>query len=107
MPSRPPLHRPLGWKPPQQKRRENDKARGTASSRGYDADWRKLRARFLKTHPLCCVTGCGECATDVDHEASIRERPDLRLAWSNLRSMCHSHHSARTARDQAFGRDRT
>ncbi|WP_410000518.1 hypothetical protein [Mesorhizobium sp. SP-1A] len=31
----------------------------------------------------------------------MRERPDLRLAESNLRSMCGPCHSARTARDQS------
>ncbi|BAI72671.1 HNH-family nuclease [Azospirillum sp. B510] len=106
MPTRPPMFRSPGWKTPQQKRKAHDQARGSASSRGYDSDWRKLRARFLKAHPLCCVTGCGERATDVDHIQGVRERPDLRLEWSNLRSMCHPHHSKRTARDQAFGRVR-
>jgi 5-methylcytosine-specific restriction endonuclease McrA len=45
-------------------------------------------------------------AIDVDHLLSVRQHPELRLTWSNLRSFCHSHHSARTARDQGFARPR-
>jgi 5-methylcytosine-specific restriction endonuclease McrA len=79
-----------------------DKLRGTASQRGYDAAWRKVREQFIAAHPWCCEPGCGKPAKDVDHIVSIRERPDLRLHWSNLRSFCHPHHSARTSREQSW-----
>lgn len=81
-----------------------DAGRGSAASRGYDADWRRCRKMFLAQHPICSHPGCGKPATDVDHIVSPKDRPDLRLSWSNLRPFCHSHHSARTARDQGFAR---
>ncbi|GLS75731.1 HNH endonuclease [Oharaeibacter diazotrophicus] len=79
-----------------------DAARPSAAARGYDAEWRKLRSRFLAAHPRC--EACGAAAHEVDHVQSVAERPDLRLAWPNLRALCKSCHSRRTARDQAFGR---
>jgi 5-methylcytosine-specific restriction enzyme A len=104
MPFRPPIHRPPGWKPEAQSRAEQDKLRGSANDRGYDAAWRKLRAQFLKVNPWCCEAGCGERATQVDHVHSIRERPDLRLSWENLQPMCRGHHSSATNRfDGGFG----
>jgi len=102
MPSKPPAHRPPGWRSRQQQLKDLDAARGPSSKRGYDAAWQKLRARFLTEHPICCEAGCGKPATVVDHIETIRTRPDLRLVWSNLRAMCHPHHSARTSRDHSW-----
>ncbi|MGH6977841.1 MAG: HNH endonuclease [Brevundimonas sp.] len=87
-------------------KRTQDNRRGSAASRGYDADWRRCRAAFLKRYPLCrfCEeAGRVEAATVVDHIISIEDRPDLRLDWSNLRPLCKVCHDRRTARDQAFG----
>lgn len=86
-----------------------DQARGTSSERGYDAAWQALRAAYLRANPLC---ECDECqagklkataATVVDHRISIAERPDLRLVWSNLRSMSKTHHDRHTARTRGWG----
>jgi 5-methylcytosine-specific restriction endonuclease McrA len=82
----------------------HDATRPSARDRGYDAAWERVRKDFLARHPMCCSPGCAEKATDVDHIVSVRERPDLRLSWSNLRPMCHRHHSRRTAREQGFAR---
>ena len=86
---------------------EQDAARPSAADRGYDSAWRAVRKQFLARHPVCCKPGCGQPATDADHIQSVRDRPDLRLSWSNLRPFCHAHHSQRTARDQGFARPRT
>ena len=75
-----------------------DQARGSAASRGYDASWQKLRRDFLKQHPVCCR--CGGEATEADHITSVRDRPDLRLSWANLRPMCKPCHSQRTSLEQ-------
>lgn len=85
-------------------RAEYDRQRGTPAERGYDDRWRALRLKFLQVHPVCCEPGCGREATEVDHIISVRENPALRLVWKNLRPFCKPHHSARTARDQSFGR---
>lgn len=86
-------------------RARHDASRPSATARGYDADWRALRARFLAAHPRCAV--CDAPAAEVDHVETVAERPDLRLAWSNLRAMCRPCHSRRTAREQGFARPRT
>jgi 5-methylcytosine-specific restriction endonuclease McrA len=104
MPTRPPTHRPAGWTPPAERAAAYEAARGPAHRRGYDWAWRKLRAAFLAANPVCTHAGCGQPATDADHELSVQARPDLRLEWGNLRALCHAHHSARTARDQGWGR---
>jgi 5-methylcytosine-specific restriction protein A len=106
MPSRPPTRKPQQWKSDTERRAAYDRQRPSSTERGYDAPWRKLRVVFLRAHPICCVAGCNEVATDVDHILSVRDRPDLRLEWSNARQMCHGHHSSRTARDQRFAQKR-
>lgn len=72
---------------------EYDLARGTACKRGYDRQWRNVRAEFLEQHPLC---ECGEPAVLVDHIIKVRVAPHLRLAWSNLQGMCRSCHGFKT-----------
>jgi 5-methylcytosine-specific restriction enzyme A len=110
MPQRPSLHR-VPWHRSRVERERHrkaafDKHREGAAARGYDADWQRLRALYLKRYPLCSEPGCYAAATDVDHLLSVRQYPELRLVWSSLRSFCHRHHSARTARDQGFARPR-
>lgn len=112
MPTAPPLHRPHGHRPEAVRKRDLDRQRGTTAERGYDADWKRVRAMKLAMSPLCECEGCqaGRLrvteATVVDHIVPIAERPDLRLALSNLRSMAKSCHDRRTAREQGFARPR-
>jgi len=102
MPQRPSIHRPAGWAPWAQRNAAHIREKRQRDNKTYDGTWRKLRAQFIAHNPGCCQPGCDKPATDVEHKISVRERPDLRLEWSNLRAFCHSHHSARTARDQGF-----
>lgn len=106
MPMSPPRHRPPGMPTREQAEARRkaliDQRRPSSASRGYDAAWRKVRRLFLQHNPRCCE--CPAAATDADHVISIRERPDLRLSWSNLRPYCHAHHSRRTAIEQGFAR---
>jgi 5-methylcytosine-specific restriction endonuclease McrA len=102
MPTRPPVHRPPGWQPPEVRQAAYDRARAPQQAKDYGPDWRKVRKAFLAANPMC-VCGCGQRATQVDHIVSVRERPDLRLVWSNLRALCASCHSRRTATDQGWG----
>ena len=85
--------------------REIDSTRASASRRGYGAIWRVARLVHLRRHPLCVACeaeGRTTPATDVDHVLSRRrggtDDP------SNLQSLCHSHHSSKTAlEDGRFG----
>lgn len=78
--------------------------RPTPEAQGYDPDWRKLSRVFRKRHPICSAPGCGRPSQETDHILSVKDRPDLRLVWSNLRAYCKSCHSRRTAIDQGFAR---
>ena len=62
-----------------------------------------MRAAFLAAHPFCCVQGCGELAAEVDHIDGLGPRGPRGYDPANLRAMCKSHHSQRTARDQPGG----
>lgn len=88
-----------------------DDRRPSHSLRGYDRTWYRLRAAKLSREPLCeAAEICKDhpiirrVATQVDHVIPIRLRPDLRLVWSNLQSLCASCHSAKTRREQVAGR---
>lgn len=90
-----------------QRQREQDQRRGSAASRGYDARWRKARARYLRQHPLCrtCESeGRLTAATVVDHIEP--HRGDMEVFWkqSNWQPLCAPHHNAKTAtEDGGFG----
>ena len=80
------------------KTKEYDKLRGTATERGYDAAWRKLRAYKLKISPLCACPDCQnglirvKSANTVHHIKPVHTHPHLRLRLDNLLSMtreCH------------------
>jgi len=74
----------------------------TAQRRFYaSSEWRLTRARILARDPICRdESGCTARSTDVDH--IVTKRNGGSDDDSNLRGMCHSHHSARTARDESW-----
>lgn len=75
--------------------RRQDARRGTAAERGYDAKWRRVRAQYLKHHPLC--EECGEPAVEVHHKIPLAQGGTHK--WENLKALCKRHHSAITMRD--------
>lgn len=80
-----------------------DASRGTASQRGYDAAWRKIRDNYIRRFPVCETHGCTNRATDVDHIDGSGPRGDN--SDRNLRSMCKRCHSRKTVREnRGFGR---
>ena len=78
-----------------------DLHRGSAHSRGYDADWRRVRLLALqRDYGLCLhcqAAGRVTQAVDVDHKVPILQRADLRLEVDNLQSLCRSCHVAKTS----------
>lgn len=99
--------------------RQFDATRGTATQRGYGTSWRRIRLAVLaapsSSHrrpdglvaghgPLCVMCHVEhqrvQPATDVDHLDGNSANNDP----ENLRSLCHSCHSRRTAVDQGFAR---
>ncbi len=79
-----------------QERQEYEEDRPSAAQRGYDLHWRRVRAAYIKAHPICCVPGCNQEATDVDHVIPLSEGGTNE--WSNLQGFCHRHHSSKTAK---------
>jgi 5-methylcytosine-specific restriction enzyme A len=101
MPTRAPAHQPRGFDRKTNAKHYDD-VRGGASQRGYDWAWAKLRTRWLKQHPLCAEcerNGRLTPATEVDHIIPIRKAPERRLDDTNLQSLCHPCHAAKTARE--------
>jgi 5-methylcytosine-specific restriction protein A len=87
-----------------EQRRFNPQA--PAAARGYDADWRTLRAAHLAEHPFCracAARGIERRAHMVDHIEPIRQAPERRLDPSNLQSLCWRHHASKTQREIRSG----
>lgn len=82
----------------------------SASRKGYDARWRRVRLAYLRAHPYC---ECAECealpmplrpaATEVDHIDGLGPLGPLGYAAENLRALTKAHHSRITARAQPGG----
>jgi 5-methylcytosine-specific restriction enzyme A len=96
-----------------QAERETDARRPNAAARGYDARWRETRRVFLLTHVYCESDDClakpewyRPQATDVDHRDGLGPKGPRGHDPANLRALCHSCHSKRTARDQGAGWNR-
>lgn len=91
------------------KPRRKPEARPSANSRGYDWNWRKIRAAVLRGEPLCrecrTVRGLLVPAEHVDHIKPLSQGGTHDL--ENLQPLCHSCHSAKTARqDGGLGNKR-
>jgi len=58
----------------------NDARRGSATQRGYNADWtRESKAYLSQLGNALCACGCGRIADMVDHK--IAPKGDMRLFW--------------------------
>jgi len=77
--------------------------RPTAAKRGYDAHWQHTRAAQLAATPHCEQPACYQLATEVDHIDGLGPKGPRGHDLMNLQSLCKSHHSQRTARDQPGG----
>ncbi|MFK3938927.1 HNH endonuclease [Alkalihalobacillus sp. NPDC078783] len=72
-----------------------DNRRGSASSRGYDARWRKARKMYLRRNPLCVRCEMNNdlvSATIVDHIKPYEV--DMQLFWNekNWQALCKTCH---------------
>jgi hypothetical protein len=73
-----------------------------------DAEYSKLRERFLTDNPLCMVkvNGCGHGATDVHHKFSGSDRDTYYLVQSTWLAVCRNCHDwihAHPKESRAFG----
>jgi 5-methylcytosine-specific restriction enzyme A len=101
-PLRRPLHRPLGFVSPAERRAAYEAAR-VRSPIYNTAHWRRLRKTYLAAHPLC-ECGCGRAAQVVDHRVPHNGDRNRAFDWDNLQALTKSCHDAKTARqDGGFG----
>jgi len=90
--------------------KDKDMWRLTPDQRGYGYRWRKVRALYLKSNPLCvrCLdAGRTTAATVVDHIRA--HQGDEALMWddTNYQSLCKRCHDRKTViEDGGFGRSR-
>ena len=104
MPTKPPTHKPAGR--PATTRKHQPDTRQSASKRGYDRKWQRVRAIKLSSDPLCerCERhGIVEPATEVHHRIALADGGE-RLDTANLESLCKRCHSAHTMREAAMRR---
>ena len=90
-----------------QRYRQIERYRGSSTARGYDVDWRRVRARVLAAEPRCrmCVAagrdienGRVSWATEVDHIIPLVQG-GARLDRANLQPLCGRCHAEKTARE--------
>lgn len=77
--------------------------RPSAARRGYDARWRRTRARFLRAHPRCEHAACPEPATEAHHLDGQGPNGPAGHDEANLQALCTHHHKLVTAREQPGG----
>ena len=79
--------------------------RPSRSQRGYTRRWYDhYQKPYLTAHPLCeeCVEhGITKAAECVDHVTPHEGNEELLYCWANLRALCWSCHSRKTARESA------
>lgn len=106
MPKRPPIHKPLSCKTPEERRRDSDKKRQSSTQRGYGYKWQKARAAYLKEYPLCVkcnATADISVATEIDHIEPHRGNQSLFWDSSNWQALCKPCHSKKTATEDGGG----
>ena len=74
---------------------------------GYNREWKKYRAWYLKQHPFCVECkkeGILKLANVVDHIIAVRKGGGF---WdtNNHQSLCTAHHNSKTVKeDGGFGK---
>jgi 5-methylcytosine-specific restriction protein A len=84
-------------------RRERLMRRPSASQRGYDWQWQRLRDQILAAEPYCrrcAVEGRRTPASVVDHIIPARIAPHLRLEPGNLQPLCVWHNADKREADR-------
>jgi 5-methylcytosine-specific restriction protein A len=81
--------------------RRQDARRGSSTERGYDAEWRAIRDRYLADHPIC--ERCGRRRATVVHHI-VRKRDGGGDDPINLLAVCElCHAQIHAAAGELFG----
>jgi 5-methylcytosine-specific restriction enzyme A len=79
----------------------NKRDRSNTTTRGYGYKWQRFRKQFLVTRPLCeWPEGWGAAAVDIHHKDGLGPQGPRGFDEANLVPLCHSHHSAISARER-------
>ena len=73
--------------------------RPSSAKRGYNNKWRRVRAAYLRKHPMCvkCMAeGRFTPATVVDHITPHRGNPVLMWDENNYQALCKPCHDKKT-----------
>jgi 5-methylcytosine-specific restriction enzyme A len=74
------------------------RGRKSQNSKFYESTaWRKLRGMFIRANPVCVE--CGRVGAVVDHIVRVNDDSSRALDWSNLQTMCHLCHNAKSGRE--------
>lgn len=76
-------HQAQEWK-------RQDARRGTSAQRGYGPRWQKIRARYIKAHPVC--ERCQRAQSVLVHHI-VRKRDGGTDDPDNLLALCRSCHA--------------
>jgi 5-methylcytosine-specific restriction protein A len=88
---------------PKSARRKRMHERAEKDPRYNGRTWRKHRAAFLATHPLCVQ--CGDVASVVDHITPMRLVPSQDFYdAANHQPLCASCHNSKSASETHKGR---
>ena len=70
------------------------KDRPSGQERGYDAQWKKVRALYIKQHPLCeeCLKNSKTVLATKVHHIIPAINKDTRYDFSNLMALCDKCH---------------
>ena len=93
--------KPNPSKPVKAHKVRGERLRGNSAARGYNWEWRRARAQYLKDFPLCCVcepAGRITEATVVDHKTPHRGNQVLFWDVANWQALCKPCHDRKTAK---------
>lgn len=79
---------------------ERERRRKARQRREYGPSWSAIRNRVLTESPVCEEDGCLDPATEVDHRIPLARGGTHDRG--NLRALCKSHHSRKTAIENGF-----
>ena len=83
---------------------DTDRRRGSASARGYGAEWRRVRDLYIAEHPTC--ERCTTCPAVLVHHI-VRVRDGGSNESVNLESLCDLCHATGHARQHGLYGERS
>lgn len=107
MPTRPPIHRPAGYRPAQAERQYDRQRNRLDPTRRllWSEPYRRFRRQVIAQRPLCedCLAMTPQRVTPaahVHHKRKLRDHPEDLLDADQVLCLCAGCHSVRTNRGE-------